>query len=65
MQDQHKAMDAKGAETRDRTGDLQIFSLTKSQLSYRGHTTQSATCVQWIACVNFPGHICLAAAHAQ
>ena len=25
------------AETRDRTGDLQIFSLTLSQLSYRGH----------------------------
>ena len=24
------------AETRDRTGDLQIFSLTLSQLSYRG-----------------------------
>ena len=27
------------AETRDRTGDLQIFSLTLSQLSYRGHVT--------------------------
>ena len=26
----------KRAETRDRTGDLQIFSLTLSQLSYRG-----------------------------
>ena len=26
----------KYAETRDRTGDLQIFSLTLSQLSYRG-----------------------------
>ena len=25
------------ASTRDRTGDLQIFSLTLSQLSYRGH----------------------------
>ena len=25
------------AETRDRIGDLQIFSLTLSQLSYRGH----------------------------
>ena len=24
------------AETQDRTGDLQIFSLTLSQLSYRG-----------------------------
>ena len=24
------------AETRDRTGDLQIFGLTLSQLSYRG-----------------------------
>jgi hypothetical protein len=29
---------AKDAETRDRTGDLQIFSLTLSQLSYRGST---------------------------
>ena len=27
------------AETRDRTGDLQIFSLTLSQLSYRGSVT--------------------------
>ena len=26
----------KRAETRDRTGDLQIFSLTLPQLSYRG-----------------------------
>ena len=26
------------AETRDRTGDLQIFGLTLSQLSYRGLT---------------------------
>ena len=26
----------KSAETRDRTGDLQIFGLTLSQLSYRG-----------------------------
>ena len=26
----------RAAETRDRTGDLQIFSLTLSQLSYRG-----------------------------
>ena len=29
------------AETRDRTGDLQIFGLTLSQLSYRG-----VVCVQ-------------------
>ena len=28
----------KGAETRDRTGDLQIFGLTLFQLSYRGNT---------------------------
>ena len=28
------------AETRDRTGDLQIFSLTLSQLSYRGLETR-------------------------
>ena len=31
------AVNATSAETRDRTGDLQIFSLTLSQLSYRGH----------------------------
>ena len=30
------AVNATSAETRDRTGDLQIFSLTLSQLSYRG-----------------------------
>ena len=29
-------MQGKNAQTRDRTGDLQIFSLTLSQLSYRG-----------------------------
>ena len=29
----------KDAETQDRTGDLQIFSLTLSQLSYRGLAT--------------------------
>ena len=27
----------RNAVTQDRTGDLQIFSLTLSQLSYRGH----------------------------
>ncbi len=32
------------AETRDRTGDLQIFGLTLSQLGYRGH------CDKWHAC---------------
>ena len=31
----------KNAETRDRTGDLQIFGLTLSQLSYRGHVFSS------------------------
>ena len=30
------------AETRDRTGDLQIFSLTLSQLSYRGDCERDA-----------------------
>ena len=30
----------KDAETRDRTGDLQIFGLTLSQLSYRGSVAQ-------------------------
>ena len=36
------------AETRDQTGDLQIFGLTLSQLSYRGHVlarqTESPRC---------------------
>ena len=32
----HKSRVRENAETRDRTGDLQIFSLTLSQLSYRG-----------------------------
>ena len=31
-----KGTEKHNAETRDRTGDLQIFSLTLSQLSYRG-----------------------------
>ena len=31
-----KERENENAETRDRTGDLQIFSLTLSQLSYRG-----------------------------
>ena len=36
-QDDHtKRTKRQSAETRDRTGDLQIFSLTLSQLSYRG-----------------------------
>ena len=30
------------AETRDRAGDLQIFSLTLSQLSYSGHVQELA-----------------------
>ena len=32
------------AETRDRTGDLQIFSLTLSQLSYRGFCRAISMC---------------------
>ena len=32
------------AETRDRTGDLQIFSLTLSQLSYRGSEKEKDGC---------------------
>ena len=35
------------AETRDRAGDLQIFSLTLSQLSYRGSCTQATSPVTW------------------
>ena len=34
--DQHQLRNREVAETWDRTGDLQIFSLTLSQLSYRG-----------------------------
>ena len=34
------------AETRDRTGDLQIFSLTLSQLSYRGFGVDPPVCAQ-------------------
>ena len=33
------------AETRDRTGDLQIFGLTLSQLSYRGMLIQSTVVI--------------------
>ena len=36
--DQHQLRNREVAETRDRTRDLQIFSLTLSQLSYRGLT---------------------------
>ena len=36
------------AVTQDRTGDLQIFSLTLSQLSYRGHDSkQLEQCLKW------------------
>ena len=35
------------AKTRDRAGDLQIFSLTLSQLSYRGSCTQETSPVTW------------------
>ena len=35
----------KCAETRDRTGDLQIFGLTLSQLSYRGLMQTSQRCL--------------------
>ena len=34
-----------GAETRDRTGDFQIFGLTLSQLSYRGQYNLSHAAV--------------------
>ena len=34
--EEEKDPDRQHAETRDRAGDLQIFSLTLSQLSYRG-----------------------------
>ena len=35
----------KCAKTRDRTGDLQIFSLTLSQLSYRGSGIEGAALI--------------------
>ena len=38
-------LSAKNAETRDRTGDLQIFSLTLSQLSYRGYERYAKHCI--------------------
>ena len=43
-----RAKRERGAATRDRTRDLQIFSLTLSQLSYRGvgtHDTAGATTI--------------------
>ena len=36
---------SKNAETRDRTGDLQIFSLTLPQLSYRGCAMHGAALI--------------------
>ena len=39
----------KNAETRDRTGDLQIFSLTLSQLSYRGLMMQQTLCTDLLS----------------
>jgi hypothetical protein len=45
MHGHHNHMAKQNAETRDRTGDLQIFGLTLSQLSYRG---------KWIA--RFPSY---------
>ena len=44
--DNGRAMRERGAATRDRTRDLQIFSLTLSQLSYRGATTPTHPFVQ-------------------
>ena len=46
----HKHPHAQSAETRDRTGDLQIFSLTLWQLSYGGRcfvggAAQAASCI--------------------
>ena len=52
----------RAAETRDRTGDLQIFGLTLSQLSYRGCCSDAATlqyscllhhCSVWLVRVAF------------
>ena len=39
----------KSAETRDRTGDLQIFSLTLSQLSYRGRCKRQTLTLRVLA----------------
>ena len=60
-------MSMANAVTQDRTGDLQIFSLTLSQLSYRGHggsderdcrvrDTQNRQCFLML----FAGHVHLA-----
>ena len=69
----HVVLQAMGAEksrnavTQDRTGDLQIFSLMLSQLSYRGHVffrirdacaTSLLSC-SWLALGRFCGGACL------
>ncbi len=45
------------AETRDRTGDLQIFSLTLSQLSYRGICFCIGYSYKWLAAWRVASHI--------
>jgi hypothetical protein len=46
------------AETRDRTGDLQIFSLTLSQLSYRGEYSLAVVCT-FVASMPFQISACM------
>ena len=52
------------AETRDRAGDLQIFGLTLSQLSYRGHGQNflQACCALAQGCPGIAAH-CSAASN--
>ena len=40
---QHNRTGAASAETQDRTGELQIFSLWVSQLSYHGHIIRNVS----------------------
>ena len=51
-----KKIPANNAETRDRTGDFQIFSLTLSQLSYRGseHCRFNPSCVKLFPSLRLP-----------
>ena len=57
MHQQHNRTGETSAQTRDRTGDLQIFSLTLSQLSYRGHSLGVGIGVRYNASVQIPGAV--------
>ena len=60
-----KTADCKAdAETRDRTGDLQIFSLTLSQLSYRGGWIDFKNVLWWFDYLIANGMIWAVTKHA-